>query len=317
MKAKTEILDRYLDEVSAHLGRKPGKEEELRELRAGILDRAEAIGDGTTDAQAINTALKFFGDPAEVAMSYAGKKYLIPPRLYRTFIAYTGILFAIHLVMILAATVMDAAIRVFPIIALRVPRTDSFLSLLFVVSQALFMDIGLMVVLFTLASRGGRSLRTPRLAFRTHFGARVSITRAIFAVLTLLILNFFRDDLFFVVADSTRHPLFTSAFGTCLPAINIYLLLIVLREMAFARLGERKWLVLADAALSAAGAALMIWLLTRPTFLTFPHQINEAIGSTLVTSNQLLARLLKLLLIAFTAVFTVEAAKRLFRFRQI
>ncbi len=317
MNAETDILDHYLDEVSAHLGRKRDKEEELRELRAGILDRAEAIGNGHADVQAIRTALESFGDPAEVAMSYTGEKYLIPPRLYRTFVTYTGILFAIHLVMILAATAMDAAIRVFPIIALRVARTDSILSLLFVVSQALLMDIGLMVVLFSLAARGGRTLRTPRLAFRVHSGARVSVTRAIFAVLILLILNFFRDDLFFVVADGTRHPLFTKAFTACLPAINIYLLLIILREMTFARLGERKWLVLADAVLSAAGAALMIWLLTRPTFLVFPHQINEAIGTTLLTLNQLLAKILKLLLIAFTAVFTVEAAKRLFRFRQL
>ena len=55
----------------------------------------------------------------------------------------------------------------------------------------------------------------------------------------------------------------------------------------------------------------------RPTFLAFPNQVNEAIGSTLPTLNQLLSRILKLLLIAFAAVFTVEAMKRLFRMRQL
>ena len=317
MNPETEVLERYLDEVSAHLGRSSDKREDLAELRAAILDRAEEVGEGKTSAVAIRSSIEALGDPAEVALSYSGARFLIAPHLYRSFVTYTGILFAIHLVMLLAATAMDAAIEVFPVHAFRVAHTDSLLSLLFVMSQALFMDIGLMVVMFTIAARGRRTLRSPRLAFRTHFGTRVSVTRAIFAVLVLIILNFFRDQLFFVVADGEPHPLFTPAFASCLPPISIYLLLVVLREMAFARLGEKKALVLVDALLSAAGAALMIWLLTRPTFLAFPHQINEAIGSTLPTLNQLLSKILKLLLIAFSAAFTVEAAKRLFRLRQL
>jgi hypothetical protein len=317
MNPETELLDRYIEEISAHLGRMRGKQEELRELRSAILDRAEESGEGEVSKESMQAAIKSLGDPAEVALSYAGKKYLIAPRLYRTFVTYTGILFAIHIVMILTATAMDAAIRVFPVMALRVAQPNSFGSLLFVVSQALFMDIGLMVVLFTIAARSGRTLRAPSLAFRSHSGTRVSIARAIFAVLVLLILNFLRDELFFVVAQSGRNPLFTEAFGSCLPPINIYLLVVILREMAFARLGERKWLVFLDALLSAAGAALMIWLLTRPTFLAFPQQVNEAMGSTMFTLNQILSKILKLLLIAFAAAFTVEAAKRLFRLRQI
>ena len=33
MNPETELLDRYIEEISAHLGRMRGKEEELRELR--------------------------------------------------------------------------------------------------------------------------------------------------------------------------------------------------------------------------------------------------------------------------------------------
>ena len=75
----------------------------------------------------------------------------------------------------------------------------------------------------------------------------------------------------------------------------------------------RRWM----AARRWFGSGLRIWLLTRPTFLAFPSQVNEAIGAALPTLNQLLSRILKLLLIAFAAAFTVEAVKRLIRLRQL
>jgi HAAS len=317
MSPEGDVLTRFIDEVSAHLGRTRGKDEDLRELRSSILDRAEELGSGVAGDTEIRAVLNSLGDPAEVALAYSGERYLVAPRMYRPFVIYTGILFAIHLVMILAATAMDAAIEIFPVNALKVARPESIFSLLAVVVQALLMDIGLMVVLFTLAARSKRTLRSPTLAFRVHAGTRISITRAILAGLILIILNFFRDSLIVVRLADGVHPLFTPAFSNCLVPINIFLGLILIRELAFARYGERKLLLLADAMLSAAGAGLMIWLLTQPTFLSLPIQVNEAIGNAMPTLNQLLARILKLLLIAFAAVFAVEAAKRAIRFIQL
>ena len=78
---------------------------------------------------------------------------------------------------------------------------QSLLNFFFVALQALLIDIGIMVVIFTGIGRIQRTVRLPRLSFRVHAGGRPSATRAILAILVLIILNVFRDKLFIVVRD--------------------------------------------------------------------------------------------------------------------
>ena len=116
----SETLEAFLEEVSAHMGPRRGKKDMILELRSTILDRAEEIGQGTVDDATIKAAIKAVGEPALVASAYTGEQYLIGPKLYRPFLFYTGIIFAVHLVMILVASVALTKIELFPVTILRV-----------------------------------------------------------------------------------------------------------------------------------------------------------------------------------------------------
>lgn len=309
-------IDAFLDEVSAQIGRRRDRADLLLELRSAILDRAEDIAGGSPTSAAIHEAIQAIGDPAQIAAAYAGERYLIGPRHYRAFLVYTGLVYAIHLAMIVAASVLDSGIEIFPIHIMRVAHPHSFLNLVSVAVQALLMDIGLMVVIFAGLTRGRRAIRSPHLAFRVESSVRVRITRAVLALLVLVLLDFLRGHIFVIAVGNRVVPFFTASFLAALPWLNVFLGAVILKEVAFAVLGEGKGLVLIDAGLSAAGAALMIWFLTRPPFFAFPLAVS-AQTSALFTLNRLVRSILALLLVAFAAGFAWESGRRIVRYFQL
>jgi hypothetical protein len=307
MNVEHPAMEKYLDEVSAQLGRRKGKRDVLMELKAAILDRAE---------DAVEKALQAMGEPYEVAHAFVGDRYLVGPRYYPAFVVYTGILFAIHLVMIIVATVTKWDIGIFPISIMRVPNPHSLINIGFVAIQALLMDIGLMVVIFTLVSRTHRTVHVPALSFRVKTGLRPSITRSVLAVLVILLLNPLRDDLFIVVLDNEVKSMFSPSFEKSLLFINLLLSLVIAKELAYAWLGEKRGMVTADGLLQIAGAALMIWFLTHPSFISFPSAVNEP-HPALPTLNQLMQKAMQLILIAFAVGFSISAVKRFARLYQM
>jgi len=308
-------LDRYLDEVSAQLGRFKGKHDLLLELRSDALDRAEDLGKGTVTADTVARAIEGMGDPADVALAYRGKKYLIGPKVYRAFLIYTGIFFVVHVVLILVATATGTGIEFFPLSIVKLERPHTLLNLFSAAVQALLMDIGLMVVIFAGIGRAQRTARLPTVAFRVPAGVRASTTRAVLALLVLLLLNLFRDDIFIVVFENRVEPLFTTAFGRNLIWLNILLALVIARETAYAILGERRWLVFADGLVSLYGIALMIWFLKQSPFIAVPAEVNTP-KTAMLTMNDLMHKSIQLLYIAFAIGFAVAGTKRMVRFWQ-
>jgi len=305
-------LERYLDEVSAQLGRYKGKQDVLLELRSDALDRAEDLGKGTVTRETVAAAVGDMADPAEIALAYRGKKYLIGPRVYRAFVIYTGIFFVIHLVLIVVATVTGTGIEIFPLSIVKLERPHTLLNLLSVAIQALLMDIGLMVVIFAGIGRVQRTARFPSVAFRVPIGIRSSGMRAVLALLVILLLNFLRNDLFIVVFEEKVEPLFTTAFAENLIWVNILLVLVIARETAYAFFGEHRWLVLADGLVSAFGSALMIRFITQSPFIAVPEEVNVP-STAMLTLNDLLHKAMQLIFIAFAIGFAVTATKRFIR----
>lgn len=302
-------LERYLDEVSVQLGRYKGKQDLLLELRSDALDRAEDLGGGDVTAANMAKAVASMADPAEVALAYRGSKYLIGPKVYRAFVLYTAILFAIHLVLLVVATVTGTGIEIFPLSIVKLEKPHTLLNLVSTAIQALLLDIGLMVVIFAGMSRVGRSARFPSVAFRVPAGARASGMRGVLALLVLLILNFLRDDLFIVVSEDEVTPLFSEAFAENLPWLNLLLALVIAREAGYALLGERRWLVIADGAVSVFGIGLMIWFLTQPAFIELPGPSSTA----LLTLSDMMAKTMQLIFLAFAIGFAVASTKRSIR----
>jgi hypothetical protein len=309
-------LEKYLDEVSAHLGRWEGREDVLLELRSDVLDRAEDLGEGEITPDAVQRALATMANPAEFALAYRGERYLIGPKLYRAFVIYTGILFAVHIVMIIVATVTGTGIRIFPMNIMSLERPHSLFNLFLVAIQALLTDIGLMVLIFAGITRVRGTAALPRLAFRVPIGLRTSSTRAVLALLVAVILTFFRDDVFIVVSEDRVEPLFSKAFSGYLVWLNIFLSLVIARELIYLFFGERRFMVLLDGLLNSAGVALMIWFLTAPPFIAVPGQANVPTGA-MPTLNDLMHKSMQLLYVAFAIGFSVSAMKRFFRWWQM
>jgi hypothetical protein len=309
-------LDRYLDEVSAQLGRFSGKHDVLLELRSDALDRAEDLGGGRVTPESVARAVEGMAHPAEVALLYRGSKYLIGPRVYRAFLFYTGIFFAVHIVLILVATATGTGIEIFPLSIVKLERPHTLLNLCSAAIQALLMDIGLMVVVFAGIGRARRTARLPSVAFRVPVGPRTSSTRAVLALLVLVLLNFFRDDFFIVAFEDRVEPLFTAAFARNLIWMNLLFGLVIARETAYAVLGERRWLVFADGLINLYGVGLMIWFLTQSPFIAVPHEVDAA-KTAMLTLSDLMHKSMQLIFIAFAIGFAVVGVKRGIRFWQI
>jgi len=213
------------------------------------------------------------------------------------------------------ATATGTGIEVFPLSIVKLERPHTLLNLFSAAMQALLMDIGLMVVIFAGIGRVQSTRRLPTVAFRIPVGTRISSTRAVLALLVIVLLNFFRDDLFIVVFEGRVEPLFTVAFAKNLLWLNLLLLLVIARETAYTFLGERRWIVLADGLVSVYGIALMIWFLTQSPFIAVPKEVN-APSTAMLTLNDLMHKSMQLIYIAFAIVFAVAATKRVIRFWQ-
>jgi hypothetical protein len=308
-------LERYLDEVSAHLGRYRGKKDVLLELRSAALDRAEDLGDGEIRPENVAEVVRGLAEPAEVALAYGGDRFIIGPRLYRAFLIYTAILFAVHLVLIVIATATGTGIEIFALSIVKLEKPHTLLNLASVAVQALLFDIGLMVIIFGGIGRARQTTRLPSVAFRVPAGLRASGTRAVLALLVLLILNPLRDEVFIVLVGDRVEPLFTATLANNLVWINLLLVLVIGRETAYACLGERRWILLSDAAVSALGTALMVWFLTQPAFMKVPGGVYVP-SYAMATFNDLLHKATQLIFLAFAVGFAVVTVKRLVRAMQ-
>jgi hypothetical protein len=305
-------IDHWLSEVAACLPRRVARADVIAELRSSVLDRAEEIAGGPVTEESLRAALSAMGEPAEVAMAFTGARTLVDPRLYPSFVTYTGIVFAIHLVMIVAATAFGASIAVFPFEARELPGRGAVFPLLVAAVQALLFDIGLMVVLFAVVTRARPALRLPRLSFPVRTGLRHCGGRATLAVVAFLAFNVFRDRVFVVWTEAGPHSLLTGSFLAALPVVNGLLGLLLLREALYAVFRERRFVLAVDGIVSLAGTAVMIWLIARPSLLAIPSEVTS-VAETLPTVNHLVGGAFRMILVLFAAAFAVEALKRFFR----
>jgi hypothetical protein len=119
-----------------------------------------------------------------------------------------------------------------------------------------------------------------------------------------------------VHSGDRSESLLTGEFLRALPLVNAFLVAVLVRAAAYAALRERRATLVLDAAISAAGAALMVWLLTRSALIAFPaHVATAPVG--VPTVNHLVAGVTRLLILLFSAALTAETVKRLLRLRQI
>src|SRR5512145_610145 len=93
------LIDKYIAEIGKHLPRKNRAdiEAEIRSTLEDMLEERKQLSGEEDDATVVQL-LKEYGAPRKVAESYTGKRYLIGPSLYPTFILVTQIVVSVLLV---------------------------------------------------------------------------------------------------------------------------------------------------------------------------------------------------------------------------
>jgi HAAS len=308
-------LTEYLEEVAVHL---PGSEraDVLMELESHVLDRAEEEAGPEPDEAAIRAVIKRLGDPMRVASAYSGSKYIVGPGVYRAFVAYTAILFAAHILMILIGVATGAQIHLFPARIASDSPSPRWFELFGIAVHALLFDIGLMVVIFGLAAHTGSALRTPKLVFRVRRSPRAAIARILLGLIVIACLTVGRDRIFIVVEEGHPYSVLTHGFSDSIVLIAGFLLLGIGKEVAYAFRGEGRLTLSFDAIVGLVGAGLMVALVAGSPLIAFPDGL-KSVAPLQPGLNELMHRVLQIMLAVMGVAIAAASVKRLVRLRQI
>lgn len=150
-------LEEYLTEIRHHLSVKQGADEILTEIESHILEKTEqSYGEITADS--LQKTIADYGNPRHVAEKYMEGEQLISPVYKKYLLAYTGILFAFHFVLILFAMIFKRSMVAFPFIY--IPKPDSFWFILNI-PTALIFDLGLVGLFFYFFTHKSFRFRLP------------------------------------------------------------------------------------------------------------------------------------------------------------
>ncbi len=319
-----DALRGYLDTVEGNL-RGPGKADILREIESHILDEAEALAaarGGEIEPQDVRRAIADLGDPSDLAVSYSSERYLIGPKEYAGFWYFTGLLFAVHLAMLLIAAATASQFGFFPFNVLPPTGPAGALTLFSLAVQAFLFDAGLVCMLFFLLGRTFRRVDLPNLTFRVESSRGPSLRRVVFVILVGILLGApaVRDKLFIVRAPVDGKvdwfSIFLPAFSSVLPVLLAFLGFMAAKDLLYAIRGERRLTVAMDGVAAVLGIFVSLYLLSRPPVVGLPLDFpleREKIDSL----NDGLARVLDFGFIIWAALFAARAAKRIARLRLI
>lgn len=161
-------LETYLEEISHYLVLSHGKQDVIAEIRSHILEKA-GQEHGVVSEETVAKVISGYGSPQRVAARYMEGETLIAPIFKNYLLRYTGILFAIHVVVILAASLLKTSLVIFPF--LYIPPLSNVTGL-FYLPTAFIYDLGLVGIFFYFVSRHSEDVRLPWF----HLGIRPSGT---------------------------------------------------------------------------------------------------------------------------------------------
>jgi hypothetical protein len=315
LETKNNPLERYLGRVRPHLPLMQSRDI-LLELESTIRDRvddlAHALG-RDPDEDMFDLVCSEMGEPEQVASGFVTERHLIGPGEYRPFLFYTGLLFALHMVLIGIATALARPLAIGPVSMAPVVGTG-FFGMVATAVSALFLDIGLMVVVFS-ALGATKRFRTQGPTLRVECSRRIAFGSAIMSLLVAVVLNFFRDGVFVVVGGEETYPLFTPEFANRLPLVTALLVGAAIKEIGYGLLGETRSTLLTDALHGVFGVAIMLYLLRGDALLALPSA--EAFEAFHGSVNAFLVQLTNLVVALLAFGFGWKTVKRLLRSAQM
>ncbi|MEE8104027.1 MAG: permease prefix domain 1-containing protein [Planctomycetota bacterium] len=275
-------VQRWLDEADAAMsGDSESRRDVLMELQSAIMDRVDERTDkGAKPDEALDTVLQDMGDPGEIGSSFLPAPILIGSHQTRPFMINTALLFAAHFVLVIGATVAGKSmgpgdLSVSPV------ANPSLISMFTRALTTLLFDAGLMLGLFALTPRLARTFRLPRLALAVRPDRRRCFEGAAFVALVLIAVNFLRHDLlalYIPTTDGARQvPIVGTGIQHNLLFLNVWLILVVARDLLYGQLGEKRWTLWFDLVTCATGLFALLRVMAADSLIDLSGA-QEALG---------------------------------------
>lgn len=309
---RAEYLDRLRDLLPARESPRI-----LVEVEGLLEDRMDAAvrEEGLPRHEAERRALTALGPPETLADRLLAAPLQVDRTTRRAFVLWFGVLGAGHLLVsaILAAAGGEGA----AIPGLLAPLDGSSLpGLLSQVLATLFMDLGILFAVFALLGRGRAPSGLPRLRLTPTWSARDSVQGAVLVLLTaVLLLPPVRDALLAVRSGGVRHPLLAPEVTAVLPwAYGVLGLVLARQVLCLVRSGEGTVALAIDFVASLAGVVFLGAVVTRGDLVRLPGSLGPEASGVL---EDLITRLLLLILVVWALALAVRCVKRAARLRDL
>ncbi|MFH1845825.1 MAG: hypothetical protein ABIF77_21790 [bacterium] len=233
------LFERYLAEVGRRLPRER-REDILSELHSLLEDAFEARGgsqgDTESDEDLAAEVLVEFGPPGQIATAYLpGKRYLIGPRYFASFVTTMQICFWVILAIVGTGLLFDLFGGIDSLVDLARTVGASFNDLI----SSILSLLGMVVLIFALIERATPDAENrtkadwdPRTLPQPKDTRRIDIPGTVvgmaLAVVALVVFNLLPDKVcihFDFGAGNYTVPMLGPAFASQLPWLNAYLLL--------------------------------------------------------------------------------------------
>ncbi|MFQ5843989.1 MAG: hypothetical protein ACE5JG_03285 [Planctomycetota bacterium] len=237
---------RWLDEASTAMGGDArSRRDALLELETTILERVEErTRHGESETQAITGVLETLGDSHEVGASFEPSRPLLPAHATRPFLIQVAIVFAAHFLLVLGATVAGRSLDLPFGSVTPLPTPTGLFALLLRALETLCFDAGFLLLLHAALPPLRRLVRFPHLNLTVQHDRARRLQSAFFLGLILVVINFLRDDLLALYVPgeggTAQVPFVGPGLAANLLFLNIWLAFLIVRDLLYARLKERR-----------------------------------------------------------------------------
>lgn len=313
-----EAVRQWLDEAATSMGGQPSRRRDvLLELETTILDRVdEKTRAGQVPEEAVRDVLQMMGDPMEVGSSFVPTRPLIEPHQTRPFVLQTAVVFAAHFLLVIGATIADHELALGPLRIAPIEDAKSILEVLARAAKTLLFDAGAVLCVYALVPRLGRILRFPRMSLAVRTDTRRNIEGACFLALVLIVVNFFRDNLFALYLPDgdgvLQIPFVGPGIVDNLLLLNLWLGASVVREIVYARVGERKHSLVLDVVSNAVGLYCLLRIVATRQLVDL-SRAQEALGTAADGIGAVLNTVFVLLALLTAAMLGARAVRRVYR----
>ena len=301
----------YLDELDRHLD--PRRADAiLQEIREYVLRRVEARARKNQREpveEDYRYILEGLGKPEEAARRFGADRYLIGPGDYGRFFGYLGLVFGIHLGMVLLSFVLDLPIWLFPSVPSG-PYAARVTQFLLALPGVFIFDFGLTAMALWLLARWRVTLPSPPRLLTPLPSRRALIAKAVFLFLLLALLDLGHHYLlrFWSQQRFKAYELLGPGFTRGLPLLNLAVGWSMLLSLLQLRVRAETWrriLIFASRLVVLIGVSLFF---TLPKLLIFPPFLDFVAGA-----GDIAARLLAVPVIICLAVAVVRSLLALWR----